>query len=228
MKLLSAENVYKTFGIKDAAVQALQGVSLEVEEGEMVAIMGKSGSGKSTLLNVLGGLMKMDSGSLRFRGELLDFSNRKVLTHYRRNCVGFVVQYFALISDLNVYDNVMLPLRYQGIPGKQAGKMAEAALEMLGILEKRKAYPDELSGGQQQRAAIARAIVKNPDLILADEPTGALDEATGDEVMRIFRSLQESGKTILIVTHDDKVAECCDRIVYLKDGAVAQNYFGAF
>ena len=220
MKLLSAENVSKTFGKKDAAVQALQGVSLQVEEGEMVAIMGKSGSGKSTLLNVLGGLMAMDSGSLRFRGELLDFSKKKVLTHYRRNSVGFVVQYFALISDLNIYDNVMLPLRYQGTARKQAGKQAETALEMLGISEKRKAYPDELSGGQQQRAAIARAIVKNPDLILADEPTGALDEATGDEVMEILRGLQESGKTILIVTHDDKVADCCDRIVYLKDGRI--------
>ena len=110
----------------------------------------------------------------------------------------------------------MLPLRYQGVARKQA----ETALEMLGISEKRKAYPDELSGGQQQRAAIARAIVKNPDLILADEPTGALDEATGDEVMEILRGLQESGKTILIVTHDDKVADCCDRIVYLKDGRI--------
>ena len=220
MKLLSAANVSKTFGKKDAAVQALQGVSLQVEEGEMVAIMGKSGSGKSTLLNVLGGLMAMDSGSLRFRGELLDFSKKKVLTHYRRNSVGFVVQYFALISDLNIYDNVMLPLRYQGTARKQAGKQAETALEMLGISEKRKAYSDELSGGQQQRAAIARAIVKNPDLILADEPTGALDEATGDEVMEIFRGLQESGKTILIVTHDAKVADCCGRIVYLKDGRI--------
>ena len=219
MAYIEAKNIHKTFGKGDAPVHALRGASLSVDKGEMVAVMGKSGSGKSTLLNILGGLMTMDEGELRVGGKKVDFRKKKYLLNYRRREVGFVVQYFALIDDMNVYKNVSLPLRYQGIPGAKIRQRTKKMLRNLGIEEKAKSYPGELSGGQQQRAAIARALVKNAKIILADEPTGALDEDTGNDVMKLFQRLKMKNRVIIIVTHDSKVAEYCDRIVYLKDGA---------
>ena len=219
MAYIEAKNIHKTFGKGDAAVHALRGASLSVDKGEMVAVMGKSGSGKSTLLNNLGGLMTMDEGELRVGGKKVDFRKKKYLLNYRRREVGFVVQYFALIDDMNVYKNVSLPLRYQGIPGAKIRQRTKKMLRNLGIEEKAKSYPGELSGGQQQRAAIARALVKNAKIILADEPTGALDEDTGNDVMKLFQRLKMKDRAIIIVTHDSKVAEYCDRIVYLRDGA---------
>ncbi len=219
MAYIEAKNIHKTSGKGDAAVHALRGASLSVDKGEMVAVMGKSGSGKSTLLNILGGLMTMDEGELRVGGKKVDFRKKKYLLNYRRREVGFVVQYFALIDDMNVYKNVSLPLRYQGIPGAKIRQRTKKMLRNLGIEEKAKSYPGELSGGQQQRAAIARALVKNAKIILADEPTGALDEDTGNDVMKLFQRLKMKNRAIIIVTHDSKVAEYCDRIVYLRDGA---------
>ena len=219
MAYIEAKNIHKTFGKGDAAVHALRGASLSVDKGEMVAVMGKSGSGKSTLLNILGGLMTMDEGELRVGGKKVDFRKKKYLLNYRRREVGFVVQYFALIDDMNVYKNVSLPLRYQGIPRAKIRQRTKKMLRNLGIEEKAKSYPGELSGGQQQRAAIARALVKNAKIILADEPTGALDEDTGNDVMKLFQRLKMKDRAIIIVTHDSKVAEYCDRIVYLRDGA---------
>ena len=219
MAYIEAKNIHKTFGKGDAAVHALRGASLSVDKGEMVAVMGKSGSGKSTLLNILGGLMTMDEGELRVGGKKVDFRKKKYLLNYRRREVGFVVQYFALIDDMNIYKNVSLPLRYQGIPRAKIRQRTTKMLRNLGIEEKAKAYPGELSGGQQQRAAIARALVKNAKIILADEPTGALDEDTGNDVMKLFQRLKMKDRAIIIVTHDSKVAEYCDRIVYLRDGA---------
>ena len=219
MAYIEAKNIHKTFGKGDAAVHALRGASLSADKGEMVAVMGKSGSGKSTLLNILGGLMTMDEGELRVGGKKVDFRKKKYLLNYRRREVGFVVQYFALIDDMNVYKNVSLPLRYQGIPRAKIKQRTTKMLRNLGIEEKAKAYPGELSGGQQQRAAIARALVKNAKIILADEPTGALDEDTGNDVMKLFQRLKMKDRAIIIVTHDSKVAEYCDRIVYLRDGA---------
>ncbi len=219
MAYIEAKNIHKTFGKGDAAVHALRGASLSVDKGEMVAVMGKSGSGKSTLLNILGGLMTMDEGELRVGGKKVDFRKKKYLLNYRRREVGFVVQYFALIDDMNVYKNVSLPLRYQGIPRAKIRQRTTKMLRNLGIEEKAKAYPGELSGGQQQRAAIARALVKNAKIILADEPTGALDEDTGNDVMKLFQRLKMKDRAIIIVTHDSKVAEYCDRIVYLRDGS---------
>lgn len=219
MAYIEAKNIHKTFGKGDAAVHALRGASLSVDKGEMVAVMGKSGSGKSTLLNILGGLMTMDEGELRVGGKKVDFRKKKYLLNYRRREVGFVVQYFAPIDDMNVYKNVSLPLRYQGIPRAKIKQRTTKMLRNLGIEEKAKSYPGELSGGQQQRAAIARALVKNAKIILADEPTGALDEDTGNDVMKLFQRLKMKNRVIIIVTHDSKVAEYCDRIVYLKDGA---------
>ncbi len=219
MAYIEAKNIHKTFGKGDAAVHALRGASLSVDKGEMLAVMGKSGSGKSTLLNILGGLMTMDEGELRVGGKKVDFRKKKYLLNYRRREVGFVVQYFALIDDMNVYKNVSLPLRYQGIPRAKIRQRTTKMLRNLGIEEKAKSYPGELSGGQQQRAAIARALVKNAKIILADEPTGALDEDTGNDVMKLFQRLKMKDRAIIIVTHDSKVAEYCDRIVYLRDGA---------
>ncbi len=219
MAYIEANNIHKTFGKGDAAVHALRGASLSVDKGEMVAVMGKSGSGKSTLLNILGGLMTMDEGELRVGGKKVDFRKKKYLLNYRRREVGFVVQYFALIDDMNIYKNVSLPLRYQGIPRAKIRQRTQKMLRNLGIEEKAKSYPGELSGGQQQRAAIARALVKNAKIILADEPTGALDEDTGNDVMKLFQRLKMKNRAIIIVTHDSKVAEYCDRIVYLRDGA---------
>ena len=156
---------------------------------------------------------------MRVGGKKVDFRKKKYLLNYRRREVGFVVQYFALIDDMNIYKNVSLPLRYQGIPRAKIRQRTTKMLRNLGIEEKAKAYPGELSGGQQQRAAIARALVKNAKIILADEPTGALDEDTGNDVMKLFQRLKMKDRAIIIVTHDSKVAEYCDRIVYLKDGA---------
>lgn len=223
MAYIEAKGIHKTFGKGDAAVHALRGVSLSVDKGEMIAVMGKSGSGKSTLLNILGGLMTMDEGELYVDGKKMDFRKKKYLLNYRRREVGFVVQYFALIDDMNVYKNVSLPLRYQGIPRAKIKQRTTKMLQHLGIEEKAKAYPGELSGGQQQRAAIARALVKNARIILADEPTGALDEGTGDDVMKLFQRLKKKDRAIIIVTHDNKVAEYCDRIVYLRDGVNVQT-----
>ena len=223
MAYIEAKEIYKTFGKGDAAVHALRGVSLSADKGEMIAVMGKSGSGKSTLLNILGGLTTMDEGELYVGGKKVDFRKKKYLLNYRRREVGFVVQYFALIDDMNVYKNVSLPLRYQGIPRAKIKQRTTKMLRHLGIEEKAKAYPSELSGGQQQRAAIARALVKNARIILADEPTGALDEGTGDDVMKLFQRLKMKDRVIIIVTHDNKVAEYCDRVVYLRDGMNARR-----
>ena len=218
MAYIEAKGIHKTFGKGDGAVHALRGASLSVDKGEMVAVMGKSGSGKSTLLNILGGLMTMDEGELYVGGKAVNFRKQKFLLNYRRKEVGFVVQYFALIDDMNIYRNVSLPLKYQGMSGSRIRKRTSRMLKKLGIADKAKAYPSELSGGQQQRAAIARALVKDATIILADEPTGALDEETGVEVMELLRELKMKDRVIIIVTHDDKVAEYCDRIVYLRDG----------
>ncbi len=166
-------DVEKSFGKGDGKVQALRGVSLGIAEHEMVAIMGSSGSGKSTLLNIIGGMMGMSGGNYLYRGKEQDFSKQKNLVSFRRNEVGFVVQYFALIQDRNVFQNVSLPLKYQHVSHREMRTRVERILEQVGLSEKMRAYPDELSGGQQQRVAIARALVKNPRLILADEPTGA-------------------------------------------------------
>lgn len=218
MAYIEAKGIHKTFGKGEGAVHALRGASLSADKGEVVAVMGKSGSGKSTLLNIIGGLMTMDDGELYIGGEKVDFRKKKYLLNYRRKEVGFVVQYFALIEDMNIYKNVSLPLKYQGMKGRKIRGKTMKMLKKLGIADKARSYPSELSGGQQQRAAIARALVKDPAIILADEPTGALDEETGKEVMRLLQELKMKDRVILIVTHDDKVAEYCDRTIYLRDG----------
>lgn len=216
--MITINNLYKSFGKKDGKTEALRGISVAIERGDMVAVMGKSGSGKSTLLNIIGGMMSFDSGEYIYDGKPVNFKSQKELTRFRRDEIGFVVQYFALVEDMNIFQNVSLPLKYQGYSSRKIRQMTNNVLEELEIADKAKAYPCELSGGQQQRAAIARAVIKGPQVILADEPTGALDEATGNDVLRLFDSLHEKGRTIIIVTHDEKVAKRCRRIINIKDG----------
>lgn len=221
--MIKLREIYKSFGKNNGRVDALLGVSFDIKKGEMVAIMGKSGSGKSTILNIMGGLIYADSGEYIYNGETLKSSDKKRLTQFRRNEVGFVVQYFALVQDLTVFQNVALPLKYKGYGRKKIKRMVTESLNELGIEEKSKAYPNELSGGQQQRTAIARAIVKRPQILLADEPTGSLDETTGIEVMNIFRKLNREGMTVVIVTHDTNIAGMCDRIINIKDGKICSD-----
>lgn len=225
MEKIQIREVWKTFGKKEARVEALRGITLSIQEGEMAAIMGKSGSGKSTLLNILGGMMSMDSGEYLYDGNAVNFKSQRDLTRFRRNEVGFVVQYFALIEDITVFKNVALPLKYQGYSGRKIKEMVMDALRELGIEDKAKAYPSELSGGQQQRVAIARAIVKRPKVILADEPTGALDSKASSRLLRLFADVNKEGQTILMVTHSIQAASHAGRILFIKDGSVFHQIY---
>jgi putative ABC transport system ATP-binding protein len=218
--MIDMKNIHKTYGKKGSVVQALQGVDVHISKGEMVAIMGKSGSGKSTLLNIMGSLIPYDQGSYIFDNNKIDFGNHSSLLQFRRQRIGFVVQYFALIEDMTVFSNIALPLRYQRLSLRSIRKKVIDMMSVLAIQDKEKADPKELSGGQQQRVAIARALIKDPDVLLADEPTGALDEQTENEILDLFMQLHQEGRTIVIVTHDKNVAGRCDRIIYLRDGRV--------
>ena len=223
--MIRIENVVKTFGKgkKEAVVEALRGISLSIQEGEMAAVMGKSGSGKSTLLNILGGMMSADSGTYLYDGKEVNFKSQKELVRFRRNEIGFILQYFALVDDLNVFRNVALPLKYQGYSRKKVKKMVMEALTDLGIEDKAKAYPAELSGGQQQRVAIARAIAAKPSIVLADEPTGNLDSQTEREVMGILKKcVRDYGQTLIMITHDEGIAQMADVVVMIEDGKVVK------
>lgn len=221
--MIELKEIEKTFGKSDAAVHALRGVNLHIAQGEMLAIMGKSGSGKSTLLNIIGGLIAPDAGEYRYCGAPIDFHVQKNLLRFRRNTVGVILQHFALLDDMTVRDNVMLALRHSKLSRKQQLQRTLELLQLLEIEDKATAYPLQLSGGQQQRVAIARAMVKQPDILLADEPTGALDEETEKTVLEILKKIHSMGKTIIIVTHDESVAKICERIIVLKDGTVQDN-----
>lgn len=223
MEVISLNNIKKVYGKGDARVDALKGVELKVKSGEFIAIMGASGSGKSTLLNIIGCLDKPSEGEYNLNGEsITSYSNRK-LAKIRNKTFGFVVQYFGLLDEYTVYENVNLPLEYGRTPRKERKKLINEVLKKLGIDHKLKATPKELSGGQNQRVAIARAVVNNPDIILADEPTGALDKKTGEEVMELFKSLNRDGKTVIIVTHDEKIAKQCKRIIKIEDGQIVSD-----
>lgn len=220
MNILEVHHIEKIYGGKLNTVKALADVSLCVEPGEFLAIVGTSGSGKSTLLNMIGGLDVPDKGKVRIRNHDIASLTRKELTIFRRRNIGFVFQNYSLMPVLNVYDNVALPVTFD--KGKRVDhSYIEMLLKDLGLWEKRKSYPNELSGGQQQRAAIARAMANRPAVILADEPTGNLDSRTTSEVMGLLKeSSRKYNQTILMVTHNEMLAQSCDRIVRIEDGRI--------
>ena len=220
MSIIEFKNIKKSFGTGEGIVEALKGVNLSIEKGEMVAIMGPSGSGKSTLLSILGFLDKPDEGSYFFDGKETKNFNDKKLAGIRNKYVGFVVQNFALVEDYTVYENIEIPLIYSKVSKGERKKRINQLLIKFHIEDKKNKLPKELSGGQNQRVAIIRALVNNPEVILADEPTGALDQKTGKEVIETFRKLNKDKKTVIIITHDKNIADMCDRTIYIKDGMI--------
>ena len=218
--MIKTEAIKKNFTIEDVETRALNGVTLQVQQGEFVAIMGPSGCGKSTLLNVLGLLDNPTEGKYWFKGiDVAEFTEDK-RTSLRKGTIGFVFQSFNLIDDLTVYENIELPLLYMGIPKQERQKRVNAIMERLDIVHRAKYFPQQLSGGQQQRVAVARAVVTNPELILADEPTGNLDSKNGLEVMELLRQLNLEGTTIIIVTHSQRDAAYANRVINLFDGKI--------
>jgi putative ABC transport system ATP-binding protein len=215
IKITDLEKYYSTEDIKTIALNKL---SFEVKKGEFIAVMGPSGCGKSTLLNILGMLDDSDGGSFKFNGEeVIDYSERK-RANLRKHNIGFVFQSFNLIDQLTVFENVELPLIYTGIKKSERKKKVHEVLEKMQIMHRRKHFPQQLSGGQQQRVAVARAVVNNPKLILADEPTGNLDSSNGNEVMELLTELNAQGTTIIMVTHSEHDAKFSHRIIRMLDG----------
>lgn len=221
--LIQIEDITKIYQMGDVQVHALRGVSLQVQEGEYVAIMGASGSGKSTLMNVIGLLDRPTSGTYKIRGTEASTLTKNQLADLRNREIGFVFQQFNLLPRITARRQVELPLFYGGTPARVGRKMAEESLRRVGLGDRIFHKPDELSGGQQQRVAIARALVNNPALLLADEPTGALDSKTSDEVLDLFSELHQQGLTVVVVTHDPLVGARADRLVTLSDGRVIDD-----
>jgi putative ABC transport system ATP-binding protein len=215
--------VWKTYGEGPTEVQALRDVSLTVDAGELVAIMGPSGSGKSTLLTISGSLEQPTRGDVLVGGAALSEMSRNDGARLRRRSIGFVFQDFNLLAGLTVAENVSLPLELDGTPARVARGVAIAALEELGLADRASRYPDELSGGERQRVAIARAVVGERQLLLADEPSGALDSANGEAVMRLIRAACQRGVAGVLVTHDAQLASWADRVVFLRDGRVVDQ-----
>ncbi len=221
--MIKIENLSKTFRTDEVETLALRNVTLNIEKGEFVGIMGPSGCGKSTLLNILGLLDNPTEGTYLLDGNDVSKLKEKNRTKFRKGKIGFVFQNFNLIDELNIEDNVALPLRYLNIPAAERRRRVDDALQRMGISHRAKHFPQQLSGGQQQRAAIARAIVTKPDLILADEPTGNLDSTNGKEVMELLTELNRSGSTIVMVTHSRHDAAYAHRIINLFDGKIVDQ-----
>lgn len=221
--ILELKNIYKNYDQDNLVVPVLKDVSLQVDEGEYVAVMGPSGSGKTTLMNIIGCLDLPTSGSYILDGRPVSELKEKELTKVRRNILGFVFQNFQLMPRESALDNVCLPLIYAGVSKKERKEMGMKALEKVGLADRAAFRPNQLSGGQKQRVAIARAMVNNPKLLLADEPTGALDSKSGKQVLELFDMLNESGVTIVMITHDRKVAEQAKRIVHIIDGEISEE-----
>jgi len=224
MSLIQAENLTKIYGSGDTAVTALGHVNLKVETGEFVAVMGPSGCGKSTLLHLLGGLDRPSEGGVSIDGTAIADMKDDDLTKLRRRKMGFIFQFFNLIPVLNAVENASLPVTLDGVKPPEAKKRAAEWLTRFGLGDRLTSRPDQLSGGQQQRVAVARALVAEPALILADEPTGNLDTRSGDEIAALLRQVtKEYGRTVVMVTHDPRIAAYADRIIFLKDGKIVDD-----
>lgn len=218
--MIRITNLQKYYRTEEVETVALNDVSIHVKEGEFVAVMGPSGCGKSTLLNIVGLLDDLDGGSYLFNGtEVAKFKERN-RSNLRKHNIGFVFQSFNLIDELTVFENVELPLIYTKVPAAERKRRVEAVLQKVQIMHRRNHFPQQLSGGQQQRVAVARAVVNNPKLILADEPTGNLDSTNGNEVMQLLTELNEAGTTIIMVTHSEHDAKFADRVIRMLDGQV--------
>ncbi len=214
--IIKTQNLHKTFYTGEVPVPALKGVNLEITEGEFIVILGPSGSGKSTLLNILGGMDAPTEGEIIYRGKPLQNMNKKELTMFRRNAVGFIFQFYNLMPNLTALENVILAAEITNDPLDPSKVLAE-----MGLAEREDHFPSQLSGGEQQRVAIARAITKNPDLLLCDEPTGALDYETGKQVLDALRNFnRDLGKTVLVITHNAAIGKMADKVVYIRDGRV--------
>ncbi len=216
-------NVRRYYLVGEYLVKALEDVSLTINRGSFTAIMGPSGSGKSTLMNLIGCLDTPTSGYITIGGELTNGMEEDELAFLRNQKIGFIFQQFNLLGKLNALENVMTPMVYSLVPHKERKERAEAMLEKVGLKDRMKHLPSELSGGQKQRVAIARALINDPDILLADEPTGALDTKTGHEVMGLFQELNEEGRTIVFVTHDRKLGLQCPEQIFLQDGRIVKE-----
>jgi putative ABC transport system ATP-binding protein len=221
--MINIEKLEKTYRTEEVETVALNKVNIEIKEGEFVAIMGPSGCGKSTLLNILGLLDNPDAGSYKFLGQEIAGFNERKRANLRKQNIGFVFQSFNLIDELTVYENVELPLLYLKVPASERKKKVEVVLEKMQMMHRRNHFPQQLSGGQQQRVAVARAVINNPKLILADEPTGNLDSSNGNEVMQLLTELNDAGATVIIVTHSNHDAAYSHRIIRLLDGQVVME-----
>jgi putative ABC transport system ATP-binding protein len=222
--MIDLQHINKYYQSEEESLQVLKDINLRIESGEMIAIMGPSGSGKSTLINLLGFIDKSFEGEYLFEGESFITWSDDALSKIRNQTVGFVFQNFSLIENNTVYENVELPLLYNGYSFHQTKQKVLAALEMVGLTDKATKYPKQLSGGQQQRVAIARAVINEPKFIIADEPTGALDTHTSEEIMKLFVQLnQEKKATIILVTHDPEMIPYCTRLIQIRDGAIMED-----
>lgn len=221
--IIQMENLMKTYELGGATVHALNDVSLEIHNGEFLAIIGPSGSGKSTLMNMIGCLDRPDSGSYLLEGADIEKMNDNQLAVIRNQKIGFIFQNFNLLTKLNAIENVELPLIYGGLSPKERRERSLEALEKVGLKERAEHFPAQLSGGQQQRVAIARALVSQPTILLADEPTGALDSKTSSEILQVMIELNELGHTLILITHDPTIAKLAKRIVGIQDGMLFEN-----